>query len=535
MIRFIPFVVTIIFAVASVFAVMLVSSWFWLAAAPLIALSLLGLWDIAQPTHSILRNYPVIGHLRFMAEAIRPEIQQYFIETDIGSRPYSRDERSLIYNRAKGGEGLSPFGTERDVDQPGYAWMEHSLAAHAITDSNFRVSVGNDSCTQPYNCSLLNVSSMSYGAISPNAIRALNRGAKLGGFAHWTGEGGLSDYHLENGGDICWQIGTGYFGCRTGDGGFDPDKFKQAAAHPAVKMIEIKLSQGAKPGHGGVLPAAKVTQEISRVRGVAMGEDCVSPPGHSAFSTPKGLCEFVARLRDLSDGKPVGFKLCIGSPVEFMAVCKAMIETGIVPDFITVDGGEGGTGAAPVEFPDFVGMPLMPALAFVHQILRGAGLRDRTKIAASGRVHLAASVVSCMALGADWCNAARAFMMSVGCLQTRKCHTNKCPVGVATQDPVRQRALNVGDKAQRAFQFHKNTLTALAELIGAMGIDHPGEITPSMVMRRESFGKFTKLSTEIPPIDTGALVAGHAPELWQFGWNRATPDSFHPVPLERSA
>lgn len=325
-------------------------------------------------------------------------------------------------------------------------------------------------------------------------------------------------------------IGTGYFGCRTRDGLFDPELFKQNAARPAVKMIEIKLSQGAKPGHGGVLPAAKVTAEISRVRGVPMGEDCVSPPGHSAFSTPIGLCKFVEQLRTLSGGKPVGFKLCIGSPVEFMALCKAMIETDIVPDFITVDGGEGGTGAAPVEFPDFVRMPLFPALSFVHQILRGAGLRHRTKIAASGRVYSAASIVACMTLGADWCNAARAFMMSVGCLQTRKCHTNQCPVGVATQDPVRQRALHVGDKARRAHQFHRSTLTALAELVGAMGLDHPSEITPDKVMRRRDFGRIEMLTAEIPKVEIGALLTGQGPELWQFGWSRATAESFHPAP-----
>jgi glutamate synthase domain-containing protein 2 len=528
MLRFIPFLAAVALAGAAVVAVIAVSPWFWLAAAPLIALSLLGIWNLVQRQHSILRNYPLIGHFRFLAEAIRPQIQQYFVENDTDGRPYSREERSLIYNRSKGGEGLTPFGTELRTELPGYAWVQHSLTAHEVKDSDFRTTVGNESCAQPYSCSVLNVSSMSFGAISPNAIRALNRGARLGGFAQWTGEGGLSEYHLENGGDLCWQIGTGYFGCRTKDGNFDPELFAKAVAHPAVKMVEIKLSQGAKPGHGGVLPAAKVTAEISRVRGVLTGVDCISPPGHSAFSTPAGLCAFVAELRRLSEGKPVGFKLCIGDPIEFMAICKAMVATDIVPDFITVDGGEGGTGAAPEEFPDFVGMPLFVALSTVHQVLRGAGLRRRTKLAASGRVYSAASIVACMALGADWCNAARAFMMSVGCLQTRKCHTNRCPVGVATQDPVRQRALDVGLKSERAYRFHKSTLSALAQLIGAMGLDHPAEITPDMFRRRRAYGVVEPVSAEIPAVDEGALLDGRGPEMLQSGWNLATADMLRP-------
>ena len=526
--RYIPFAALVVLAVVAVVLVATVSPWFWFAAAPLLLLVLLGVWDCVQTRHSILRNYPVIGHLRFMAEDIRPEIQQYYVESDTDGRPYNRDERSLIYNRAKGGEGLSPFGTQRLVNLPGYAWMNHSLAAHAIEDCDFRTTVGGAECPHPYKASLLNVSSMSFGAISPNAIRALNSGAKLGGFAHWTGEGGLSKYHLEHGGDLCWQIGTGYFGCRTKDGGFDPELFKKNAAQPAVKLIEIKLSQGAKPGHGGVLPAAKVTAEIARVRGVPMGQDCVSPPGHSAFSTPVGLCEFVRQLRELSGGKPVGFKLCIGRPVEFMSVCKAMIETGITPDFITVDGGEGGTGAAPVEFPDFVGMPLFEALNFVNQVLIGCNLRDTTKIAASGKVYSAASIVACMALGANFCNAARAFMMAVGCIQARTCHTNECPVGVATQDPMRQRALVVPDKAHRAHQFHKGTMTALGELVGAMGLDHPEEITADLVCRRREYGQYHSLAMELSRLEPGALLAGTGREEWQALWDRATPRAFRP-------
>lgn len=528
MTRFIPFVMIIVLGVAALVMSITLSPAFWFAAAPLLLLSGLGIWDCVQRRHSILRNYPVIGHLRFLAEDVRPEIQQYYIEDDTDGRPYNRDERSLIYNRAKGGEGLSPFGTQQLVNLPGYAWMQHSLAAHAIDDCDFRTTIGNAECAHPYSSSLLNISSMSFGAISPNAIRAMNKGAKKGGFAHWTGEGGLSRYHLECGGDLCWQIGTGYFGCRTPEGRFDPELFKKNAAEPAVKLIEIKLSQGAKPGHGGVLPAAKVTAEIARVRGVPMGQDCVSPPGHSAFSTPTGLCEFVKELRELSGGKPVGFKLCVGNPVEFMSVCKAMRETGIVPDFITVDGGEGGTGAAPVEFPDFVGMPLFESLNFVHQVLIGSGVRERTKIAASGKVYSAASIVACMALGADWCNAARAFMMAVGCIQARTCHTNECPVGVATQDPLRQRALVVGDKAERTYRFHKGTMTALAELVGALGLDHPQEITADLVCRRREFGQYHSLAMGIARLEPGALLDGTGREEWQRAWDMATPRAFGP-------
>ena len=429
MLRFIPLAVAGAAAIVALVLTLLVSPLWLIAAVPLAALTALGVYDLIQGRHAILRNYPIIGHLRFLLEALRPEMQQYFIERDTDGTPYPRASRSVIYERAKLQNEEVAFGTELDVNEEGYEWMTHSIVAKEPGDDEQpRVTLGGDRCAKPYEMALLNVSSMSFGSLSSRAIRALNLGAKRGGFAHDTGEGGLSDYHLQ-GGDIVWEIGSGYFGCRTDDGGFDADVFTEKSGLDQVKCINIKLSQGAKPGRGGVMPARKVTQEIADVRGVPKGEKCVSPPSHSEFDTPLGLLEFVAHLRDLSGGKPTGFKLCIGSRIELLAIVKAILESGIEPDFIIVDGAEGGTGAAPLEFSDHVGMPLREGLLTLRNALVGSGLRDRIRIGASGKVSTGFDIARLLALGADYTNAARAMMMSIGCIQSQECHLDTCPVG----------------------------------------------------------------------------------------------------------
>src|SRR5215472_343373 len=449
-------------------------------------LSLLGVYDVVQTRHAILRNYPVLAHIRFFFETIRPEIRQYLLEADNEAVPFSRAQRSLVYQRAKGVEDRQPFGTGVDVYLAGYEWINHSLRPVVIANNDFRVTIGGEACKEPYSSSVLNISAMSFGALSANAIRALNKGPRLGHFAHDTGEGSISRYHREHGGDLIWELGSGYFGCRNDDGTFSAERFAAQAVTPQVKMIEIKLSQGAKPGHGGVLPGPKVSPEIAAARGVPMGVDCISPARHSAFATPVEMMHFIARLRELSQGKPVGFKLCIGHPWEFMAICKAMLETRIRPDFIVVDGSEGGTGAAPLEFVDHVGTPLREGLTFAHNCLVGAGLRSSIRLGAAGRIVTAFDMARVLALGADWCNAARGFMFALGCIQSQSCHTDRCPTGVATQDPLRQRALVVPDKAERVRQFHDSTLKALGELMGAAGLAHPRELNRMHIQRRIS-------------------------------------------------
>jgi len=437
------------------------------------ALSLLGLYDVLQNRHSILRNYPIMGHFRFLFEDIRPEIRQYFIEADQDALPFSRMQRSLVYQRAKNENADKPFGSIIDVYQQDYRFIVHSISPCPPADpKSFRIQIGNAQCLQPYSASIMNISAMSFGSLSANAIRALNKGAQLGGFYHDTGEGSLSPYHLENGGDIVWQIASGYFGCRTLDGKFDEQKFAKQSQLPQIKMIELKLSQGAKPGHGGILPKHKITAEIAEIRGVSRDHDCISPAKHSSFSTPIEMMHFLQKLRTLSGGKPVGFKLCIGQPWQFMSIVKALLETKIVPDFIVVDGSEGGTGAAPIEFSDYIGTPLREGLRFVHNTLVGAGLRDQVKIGASGKIISAFDIASTFALGADWVNSARGFMFAVGCIQAQSCHTNQCPVGVATQDKDRQKAL------------HKNTLHALSEMIAAAGLRHPSDIKAHHLAQR---------------------------------------------------
>jgi glutamate synthase domain-containing protein 2 len=524
---------TIVIALLIVLLV-LVSPWFLLLEVIFVPLALLGIWDYTQKRHSILRNYPIIGHMRFLLEEIGPELHQYLIESDESGRPFNRDARSLMYERAKAVQDKKPFGTELDVYGDGYVWLLHSMSTRPMVEdpeSNMRVTIGGPQCKHPYSSSVLNISAMSFGALSGPAIRAMNQGAKAGGFAHDTGEGGMSIHHREPGGDIIWQIGTGYFGCRTEDGEFSPDAFAEYSVLPQVKMIEIKVSQGAKPGHGGILPAAKVTQEIADARLVPVGKDVFSPTYHKAFSTPLEMTAFIAQLRELSGGKPVGFKICIGQPSEFMAVVKAMLETGILADFIVVDGGEGGTGAAPMEFSDSLGTPLLEGLMLVQNTLVGAGIRDKIKVGASGKMVNAAAMAHAMALGADWCNSARAFMLAVGCIQSQRCHTNKCPVGVTTQDPALQRGLIIADKAQRVAQYHQNTVISLAEMVAAMGLDHTSQLRPDLVVKRVN--QFEVLTYEeiyhTAEFQAAAFLAGEAPERFQKWWNRATPESFQPL------
>lgn len=505
-------------------------SYAWLIATiPLAILVLLGLYDVQQTKHSITRNYPIVGHLRFAMESIRPELRQYFFEDDSADTPFSRDARSLAYQRAKQQIDKRPFGTHMDVYDTRYEWINHSMSPAHIKNTNFRVQVGGSECAHPYNLSVLNISAMSFGALSANAILALNQGAKLGQFAHDTGEGGISQYHLQHGGDLIWNIGSGYFGCRDEAGNFSEDAFKANALRPEVKMIEIKLSQGAKPGHGGILPGGKVTAEIAAARGVPIGVDCNSPAAHSAFSTPVELLEFVARLRRLSGGKPVGFKLCIGHPWEWFAIAKAMLKTGIKPDFIVVDGAEGGTGAAPVELVNHVGTPLREAVRLVHNTLVGLNLRQDIKIGASGKIVSGFDMARIMALGADWCNSARAFMFAIGCIQAQSCHTGRCPTGVATQDPLRQRALVVGDKAPRVANFHRNTLAALGELIATAGISHPCDLKVHHIACRLSPSYVTLYSAIFPEMQAGQLLRDElTTRVFKFAWPLADPDSFNP-------
>lgn len=505
------------------------SGWFLLPALLFIGLAALGAYDVTQRSHSILRNYPVLGHLRFVFEGIRPEIRQYLIESDEAEEPFSREERSLVYQRAKGVEDKRPFGTQRRVYNAGYEWITHSVTPKHVDVDALRTTIGGPDCKAPYDASLYNVSAMSFGALSANAILALNTGAKKGGFAHDTGEGGISRYHRQGGGDLIYEVGSGYFGCRTEEGRFDPDKFAAQAADPQVKLIELKLSQGAKPGHGGVLPAAKISPEIAEARGIAMGVDCVSPSAHPEFSTPVELVRFIARLREGGAGKPVGFKLCVGHRREFMCVVRAMIETGIYPDFIVVDGKEGGTGAAPLEFANHVGMPLVEGLTFVHNTLRGAGIRNRIRIGASGKLITAFDIAKAIALGADWANSARGFMFAVGCIQAQACHTNRCPVGVATQDPLRQRALHVEDKAERVYRFHRNTLKALAELTGAAGLSHPREFLPHHLIMREKERLMTTAQEVYPYLPEGVLIRGEDDGFGYLDrWRRSGAESFEP-------
>jgi len=488
----------------------------------IIPLAVLGLYDMFQNKKAILRLYPVLGHFRYFLESFRVEIQQYFIESDLNGAPVSREYRSLVYQRAKGQKDTRPFGTIIDVNEDGYEWMNHSVAPTHVTEQDLQVKFGGADCKQPYWAKPLNISAMSYGALSKHAIEALNLGAQKGGFAHNTGEGGISPYHIKFGGDLIFQFGTGYFGCRNANGDFDAQLFKKKAALEQVKMIEIKLSQGAKPGHGGILPAVKLTKEIAEIRHVAMGQDVISPPNHSAFSTPKELLLFVQELRQLSGGKPIGFKMCIGKRSEFLGICKAMLETGIRPDFITIDGSEGGTGAAPIEFTNSVGTPLKDALIFVNNALIGTGLRDEIKIIAAGKIISAFHLIKALALGADTVNAARGMMFALGCIQSRACNTDHCPTGIATQDPARVVALVVSDKAQRVARYHAQMMKNIAELLSAAGVKSLSDLKPCHINHRFKGTLIKTYEQLFPTLEKGALLDDNTrPESWSVNWHAA--------------
>jgi len=505
---------------------------FDLVLAPLLifgALTLLGVRDLVQKSHAVLRNYPIAAHLRFLLEDIRPELRQYFFEGEKDGAPFSRDKRAVVYQRAKRQLDKRPFGTQYNVYEEGYEWVRHSMAPRPLATAPFRITIGGPDCTHPYSASVFNISAMSFGALSPNAIRALNKGAFMGRFAHDTGEGGYSPYHRENGGDIIWEVGSGYFGCRNSDGTFNRDKFAESARLPQVKMVELKLSQGAKPGHGGVLPGAKVNAEIARTRGVPQGVDCISPSAHSAFATPIEMMRFIHEMRRLSGGKPAGFKLCVGHPWEFLAICKAMLETGLYPDFIVIDGNEGGTGAAPLEFMDHLGMPMREGVSFVHNALVGINARDRIKLGASGKIATAFDMARAMAIGADWCNSARGFMFALGCIQSLSCHTDRCPTGVTSQDPIRNRALVVPHKIERVYNYHHATLHALAELIAAAGLEHPQDLRPIHFSQRKSTTEVASFAKLYPALRPGELLEGTEDTRYRDAWKMARPDAFQPV------
>jgi glutamate synthase domain-containing protein 2 len=531
--RYYAYLASLLLTVAAALATVFVdSTWGW-ALGVFAAFAALGTWDLLQTRSTLRRNYPILAHFRYGLESIGPEMRQYFIESDTAETPFSRQQRALVYQRAKSANDTRPFGTQEDVYASEYEWINHSIRpcdAHSrdAVDQDFRIEIGAQA-SQPYRASVFNISAMSFGALSANAIRALNAGAKRGGFYHDTGEGAISPYHREHGGDLVWEIGSGYFGCRDAQGGFSEERFAANACDPQVKMIELKLSQGAKPGHGGVLPAAKVSAEIAATRGVTQGVDCVSPASHSAFSTPLGLLEFVARMRELSGGKPTGFKLAIGHPWEWFAIAKAMQHSGILPDFIVVDGAEGGTGAAPAEFIDHVGVPMHEALMLVHNTLVGIGVRDRVRIGAAGRIVSAFDIARTLAIGADWCNAARGFMFALGCIQAHSCHTSRCPSGIATQDPSRWRKLDVPDKAARVHQFHYNTLKALRELLCAAGLEHPSQLGPEHIIRRVSQNEIRSIAALYRFLEPGELLTGasdHA--VFKAYWPGARSDTFAP-------
>lgn len=524
-----------IFIVTSIFSIILCfllswyisKSWFVVLASVLVV-SFMGYYDMIQTKHSIRRIYPVFGRLRYIMEELRPKIYQYFVESDIDGRPLNRIDRSTVYQRAKQDNDTMPFGTQLDVYAPGYEWFCHSIAPKDFRTLNHnpRVVFGNKDCKQPYIGSILNISAMSYGSLSAQAVEAMNGGAKIGGFAHNTGEGGLSDFHLAQGGDLIWQIGTGYFGCRDEHGNFSPELFAKKAQIPNVKMIEIKISQGAKPGHGGILPAAKNTPEIAQIRHIVPGTTVESPPYHTAFSSPKELIHFIKKLRGLSGGKPVGFKLCIGHKSEFMAICKAMVSADTYPDFITVDGGEGGTGAAPQEFSNYVGAPLLDGLAFVDDVLRGLNIRHHIKIIASGKITSGFHIARAAALGADACNCARAMMLAVGCIQALICNTNRCPTGVATQDPKLTKGLVVEDKKHRVANYHKNTVKTFVELMGAAGLNGMEDITRSHIYRRVSLTTMQTFEEIFPSIKNGCFIDGNIPEKYKADYMFAEENSW---------
>lgn len=526
--RYLPFAGTLLLPLAGLWLVPSAPLLGWTVVATGVALSAVGIFDFFQTKKSLLRNYPVLGRMRYILEGIRPELRQYFFETDQEEVPYSRDQRTLVYRRSKNVRSVQPFGTLRDTQRIGHEWVNHSLFPTSLDQDKFRVMVGAATCEKPYHCSVLNVSGMSYGALSPPAIEAINRGAKEGGFAQNTGEGSISASHRKHGGDLIWQIGSGYFGCRDEAGCFEPGLFAERASDDQVKMIEIKLSQGAKPGHGGLLPAEKITAEIAEARGIPMGVECKSPARHSAFETPIELMEFVEQLRDGAGGKPVGIKVCIGHPWEWFGIAKAMLETGITPDFITVDGAEGGTGAAPVEFTDHIGAPLREGLMLVRNTLHGMDLHDRVRIVASGKLVSAFDMSRAFALGADICAMARPFMFSLGCIQARACHTDCCPTGVATQAAGRYNALSVPEKYKRVANFHRNTMKSLTASTEACGLEHPTDFSPHHLMIRVNSREVRSAASQYPWLEPGDLLRGLSSDHPTFSkyWQNARPDAF---------
>lgn len=506
---------------------------FWVLVIIAGALTARGTHDILQRKHTVSRNYPVVAHIRYFLESFGPEIRQYFIQSDTEERPFSREQRAIVYQRAKGVLDKRPFGSQLEMYNNSFEWMNHSLKPAEIEDSNFRILIGRN-CKQPYSASVFNISAMSFGSLSANAILSLNTGARLGGFYHDTGEGSISRYHRQPGGDLVWEIGSGYFGCRNPDGSFNEERFVANATLDQVKMIEVKLSQGAKPGHGGILPGTKVTPEIAEARGVPVGRDVVSPASHTEFSTPRELLEFIDRLRTLSGGKPTGFKLAIGHPWEWLAIVRAMLDTGLKPDFIVVDGGEGGTGAAPLEFINRLGMPMNEALQLVHNTLVGCNLREDIAIGAAGKITSAFNIARTLALGADWCNAARGYMFALGCIQSLSCHTGHCPSGIATQDPTRSSKLDVEDKSRRVYNFHKNTLDALANLLAAAGLNHPSQLGPEHILRRVSSTEISSYAELYHYLQPGALLKGNTGHrVFDKYWSLATSDSFDPPEFVR--
>ncbi len=528
MVRFIPFLIVLALLAVSLWGTF-VSVWFWGPVALFGALALVGLSDLVQTRHTLWRNFPLLGRLRGVAEAIRPFFRSYAVESETEGRPFNHEQRALIYARAHNVSSVEPFGSHLDIEQPPHEWVSHSIAAMHPEDPDPRIQIGAPGTAQPYAASILNISAMSFGSLGAHAIEALNRGAAKGGFFHDSGEGGVSRYHKAGGGDLVWELGSGYFGCRARDGGFDPARFEETAKLDQVKMIEVKLSQGAKPGHGGVLPGAKVTPEIAEARGIPIGETCFSPPHHTAFDNPKGLLDFLAQLRDLSGGKPVGFKLCIGNRWEFLAICKAMVETGQRADFVVIDGAEGGTGAAPAEFLDHVGAPLRQGLVFARNALVGCGLKEEIKLGASGKQVSAYNMAASLALGADWINTARGFMFALGCVQSLHCHKNTCPTGIATSDPGRQRGLVVADKADRVFHFHKNTVAALMEVVGAAGCQHPDELAPHHIMHRTATEETVPADRLYKLLSKNELLQSGADTHLAQDWIMSQSGSFAPA------
>lgn len=523
---------TLILAITLALAIFMNKNWSVLFVIFLI-FTFMGYQDMFQTRHTLKRIYPLFGRFRYVLEELRPKMYQYFIESDIDGRPINRIDRSTIYQRAKKELETIPFGTQLDVYAEGYEWMCHSIAPKAFEKLNQdpRVVFGNKDCKQPYSSSVLNVSAMSYGSLSAQAIEALNGGAKIGGFAHNTGEGGVSDYHLKHGGDLIWQIGTGYFGCRDDNGNFNPELFAEKAKIPNIKMIELKISQGAKPGHGGILPASKNSEEIARIRHVKPHTKIASPPYHSAFNNPLEMVQFIKTLRDLSGGKPVGFKLCIGHKSEFISICKAMIHLDIYPDFITVDGGEGGTGAAPQEFSNYIGAPMLDGLAFVHNILNGMDIRKHIKVVASGKITTAFHIARALALGADTCNSARAMMMAIGCIQALLCNTNRCPTGIATQDPKLTVGLVVADKKVRLANYHSGTIQNFVELLGASGLDEMKNLTRSHIYRRVNLNEMLTYEEIFPSVRAGAMLRGDMAEKYKIDFANADITSWGLCPI----